>query len=96
MLIIISKNSSNIIFNENKNKEILFLDKVCYLKNIKDKNNILLIDSSLLNDNGIVKYYHYHIDEIFISININKIISFNTNDKIREVCNYHNKKLINI
>ena len=96
MLIIISKNSSNIIFNENKNKEILFLDKVCYLKNIKDKNNILLIDSSLLNDNGIVKYYHYHIDEIFISININKVISFNTNDKIREVCNYHNKKLINI
>ena len=96
MLIIISKNSSNIIFNENKNKEILFLDKVCYLKNIKDKNNILLIDSSLLNDNGIVKYYHYHIDEIFISININKVISFNTNDKIKEVCNYHNKKLINI
>lgn len=96
MLIIISRNSSNITFNENKNKEILFLDKLCYLKNIKDKNNILLIDSELLNDNGIIKYYHYHIDELFISININKVISFNTNDKIKEVCNYHNKKLISI
>lgn len=96
MLIIISRNSSNIAFNENKNKEILFLDKLCYLKNIKDKNNILLIDSDLLNDNGIIKYYHYHIDELFISININKVISFNTNDKIKEVCNYHNKKLISI
>lgn len=96
MLIIISRNSSNIAFNENKNKEILFLDKLCYLKNIKDKNNILLIDSELLNDNGIIKYYHYHIDELFISININKVISFNTNDKIKEVCNYHNKKLISI
>ncbi len=96
MLIIISRNSSNIAFNENKNKEVLFLDKLCYLKNIKDKNNILLIDSELLNDNGIIKYYHYHIDELFISININKVISFNTNDKIKEVCNYHNKKLISI
>ena len=96
MLIIISKNSSNVIFNENKNKDILFLDKLCYLKNIKEKNNTLIIDSSLLNDNGIVKYYHYHIDEVFISLNIDKVLSFNSNDKIKEVCNYHNKKLINI
>lgn len=96
MLIIISKNSTNVIFNENKNKDILFLDKLCYLKNIKDKNNTLIIDSSLLNDNGIVKYYHYHIDELFISLSISRVLSFNTNDKIKEVCNYHNKKLINI
>ena len=97
MLIIISKNRPNDLFNKDKNnKDILFLDKACHLKNIKDKNNILLIDCELLNENGIIKYYHYHVEEVFISIPINKVISYNSNDKIKEICDYYNQKLINL
>ena len=33
-----------------------------------DKDNILIIDCNLLNDDGIVKYYHYHIEEVLITI----------------------------
>ena len=55
MLIIISKNRPNNLFVKDKNnKDILFLDKICHLKTIKDKNNILIIDCELLNDNGII------------------------------------------
>ena len=97
MLIIISKNRANDLFEKDKNnKNILFLDKVCHLKNIKDKDNILIIDCDLLNDNGIIKYYHYHIEEVLITIPINKVLAFNINDKIKEICDFHNKKLINI
>lgn len=97
MLIIISKNTpTEHFYNDKKNKDILFLDKVCHLKNIKDKYNILIINCELLNDNGIVKYYNYHIEEVLITIPINKVIAYNSNDKIKEICNFHNKQLINI
>lgn len=90
MLIIISPNKKNNL------KNIIFLDKICHLKNIKDKNNILIIDCNILDNNGIIKDYNYFLEEVFISININTIISINTNDKIKEICNFYKLELIDI
>lgn len=90
MLIIISPNKKV------NYKNIIFLDKICNLKKIKDKNNTLIIDCNLLDDNGIIKIYNYFLEEVFISININTIISINTNNKIKEICNYYKLELIDI
>lgn len=90
MLIIISSNKKV------NYKNIIFLDKICHLKKIKDKNNTLIIDCNLLDDNGIIKIYNYFLEEIFISININTIISINSNDKIKEICNFYKLELIDI
>ena len=69
MLIIIWSNKNNKTFLEAKKYEkILFLNKICDLKQIKEKKNILLIDGTLLTDDGIIKDYNYFLEEVFISI----------------------------
>lgn len=90
MLIIISPNKKDNF------KNIIFLDKICHLKKIKDKNNILIIDCNILNNNGIISKYNYFLEEVFISINIDKVISINTNNRIKEICNFYNVELIDI
>lgn len=90
MLILISSNKKINL------KNMIFLDKMCHLKRIKDKNNTLIIDCSLLNDDGIINKYNYFLEEVFITININTVISINTNSKIKEICKYYNLELIEI
>lgn len=97
MLIIISPHKNNKSFSEAKNdNKILFLDKICHLKKIKDKNNILLINCNLLNDNGIIELYNFCLEEVFISLKINIVISINSNNKIQEICDFYQINLINI
>ena len=83
MLIIIWSNKNNKTFLEAKKYEkILFLNKICDLKQIKEKKNILLIDGTLLTDVGIIKDYNYFLEEVFISINILNVICINNSNKL--------------
>ena len=97
MLIIIWSNKNNKTFLEAKKYEkILFLNKICDLKQIKEKKNILLIDGTLLTDDGIVKDYNYFLEEVFISINILNVICINNSNKLQEICEFYKVNLINI
>lgn len=97
MLIIIWSNKNNKTFLEAKKYEkILFLNKICDLKQIKEKKNILLIDGTLLNDDGIIKDYNYFLEEVFISINILNVICINNSNKLQEICEFYKVNLINI
>ena len=97
MLMIIYPNKKiNLFLEREKNNKLLILDKICHLKNVKDKNNDLLIDCKYLKDNGIIKEYNYSIEEVFISINVNNVICINENDKIKEICNFYKINLISI
>ena len=78
MLIIITKESKNII----EDKNIIILEKVCSLKNIKNKNNIILIGDISLNDEGLVEELNYYLDEIFISIDIDLVLTMKYNNLI--------------
>lgn len=94
MLIIIYPSKKNNLFLTGKN--ILNLDKICHLKSIKDKKNILIINCLYLNHNGLISDYNYFLEEVFISINITHVISTNTNDKLREICSFYKIELIEI
>ncbi len=96
LIIICPKIKDNLIVEGKKNKNIMFLEKICNLKHIKDKNNILLIDCTVLNNTGIITNYNYFLEEVFITININYVICINTNNKIKEICEFYNLDLINI
>ena len=97
MLIIIWSNKNNKTFLEAKKYEkILFLNKICDLKQIKEKKNILLIDGTLLTDVGIIKDYNYFLEEVFISINILNVICINNSNKLQEICEFYKVNLINI
>ena len=97
MLIIIWSNKNNKTFLEAKKYEkILFLNKICDLKQIKEKKNILLIDGTLLTDDGIIKDYNYFLEEVFISINILNVMCINSSNKLQEICEFYKVNLINI
>lgn len=92
MLIIITKESKNII----EDKNIIILEKVCSLKYVKNKNNIILIGDISLNDEGLVEELNYYLDEIFISIDIDLVLTMKYNKKLEEICVFYGIKLINI
>ncbi|MCI5938964.1 MAG: hypothetical protein SOU07_02300 [Bacilli bacterium] len=92
MLIIITKESKNII----EDKNIIILEKVCSLKYVKNKNNIILIGDISLNDEGLVEELNYYLDEIFISIDIDLVLTMKYNKKLEEICAFYGIKLINI
>ncbi len=93
MLIIITKEKSQIFNNTDK---YIILEKVCLLKQIKNKNNVLIIGDINLNNDGLVEELNYYIDEVFISVKIDFVISLKKTRKINEVCDFYNVKLINI
>lgn len=92
MLIIIAKESKNII----EDKNIIILEKVCSLKNVKNKNNIILVGDISLNDEGLIEELNYYLDEVFISIDIDLVITMKSNKKLEEICTFYGIKLINI
>lgn len=92
MLIIITKESKNIT----EDKNIIILEKVCSLKNIKNKNNIILVGDISLNDEGLIEELNYYLDEVFISIDIDLVITMKSNKKLEEICTFYGIKLINI
>lgn len=92
MLIIITKESKNIT----EDKNIIILEKVCSLKNVKNKNNIILVGDISLNDEGLIEELNYYLDEVFISIDIDLVITMKSNKKLEEICTFYGIKLINI
>lgn len=97
MLIIIWPSKNNKSFLDRiKYEKILFLNKICDLKQIKEKKNILLINGLLLNEKGIIDEYNYFLEEVFISINITDVICINKNSKLEEICRFYKVNLINI
>lgn len=92
MLIIITKEKSLKTINDN----YIVLKKVCTLKQVKNKNNIILIGNITLHNDGLIEELGYYIDEIFISTKIDLVITLQKNEKLQEVCDFYNVKLINI
>lgn len=92
MLIIITKEKSLKTINDN----YIVLKKVCTLKQVKNKNNIILIGNITLHNDGLIEELGYYIDEIFISTKIDLVITLQKKEKLQEVCDFYNVKLINI
>lgn len=92
MLIIITKEKSLKTINDN----YIVLEKVCTLKQVKNKNNIILIGNITLHNDGLIEELGYYIDEIFISTKIDLVFTLQKNEKLQEVCDFYNVKLINI
>jgi len=97
MLIIIYPNKKiNLFLEGKKDKNIIILDKICGLKNNKDKTNTILIDCNYLTNDGIIKLYNYSLEEVFITNNIINVICINKNNKIVEMCHFYKVNLISI
>lgn len=92
MLIIITTKC----INNFKNNNIVFLEKPCSLKTIKNKNNILVIGNININNEGLIEELGYYIDEVFITVKIDLVISLKNNQKLKEVCAFYNIDLIDI
>ena len=87
MVIIIKNKEYNreIIANDN----IVYLDSICKLKNINDDNNVLILIDLDIDNNGVIKNYHFFLEEVLITINIGTIISNTRNEKVEEICAFH-------
>lgn len=92
MLIILGKKSTN----NKKIDNLIFLEKVCSLKNIKNKNNVLVVGDININDEGLVEEYNFYLDEVFITIKIDYVISLKKMNKLSEICSFYNVDLIDI
>lgn len=92
MLIIITKESKNVI----EDKNIIILEKVCSLKYVKNKNNIILVGDISINNEGLIEELNYYLDEIFVSIDIDIVLTMKNNKKLEEICTFYGVKLINI
>ena len=70
------------------------MDNFCNLSEIKDDNNILVFHNIKIDKDGIIKEYDYFLEEVFISLNINLVITTKRNKKLEEICYYYNIPLI--
>lgn len=96
LMIICPFKKINLFLEARNSKNLIFLDKLCHLKNNKDKYNSIFIDCSMLTEEGIIKDFNYSLDEVFITNNINNVVCINKNNKIKEICKYYKVNLIEI
>lgn len=78
----------------NAENKIVFLDSLCLLKKVKDKNNTIIIDNININDEGIIEEFNYFFEEIIISISVSAIITNQLNKKILDISKFHDIPVI--
>ena len=61
---------------------------------IKNKNNILILYDVTLNEEGLIIEKNYFLDEVFISIPIETVITNNNTPIIKEMCQFYHCNLI--
>lgn len=96
MIFIASKKFSE-DYNYNKFKKYLktnlnvkFLDNFCNLKDYNINNdNILIIDGLKVNNKGFLEHYDYFLEEFFITIPIDLLITNKITKKLIEICDYY-------
>jgi len=71
------------------NDTIMYIDKPCNLKSIKDEKNTLILINLDIDNYGIIKNYQFFLEEVLITINVETIISNTPNDKVKEICDFH-------
>lgn len=94
MIFIVSnpKNKQHKLFCASE--RVVYLDTLCLIKKVRDKNNIIIIDSININEEGIVEEFNYFFEEIVISINVGLIITNQLNNKLLDIAIFHNIPLI--
>ena len=87
MILIASLNKDKVkVYNEENYK---YMDNFCNLSEISDSNNILVLRNINIKSDGIIKKYDYFLEEIFISLNIDLVISNKKSKKLIEICEYY-------
>lgn len=87
MILVASLNKDKVkVYNDDNYK---YMDNFCNLSEIKDSNNILILRNINVKKDGILKKYDYFLEEIFISLNIDLVISNKKNKKLIEICKYY-------
>lgn len=87
MILVASLNKDKVkVYNDDNYK---YMDNFCNLSEIKDSNNILILRNITVKKDGILKKYDYFLEEIFISLNIDLVISNKKNKKLIEICKYY-------
>ena len=92
MTLILTRKNHPKIFNQDKS--IVYLESICTLKRIKDKNNIIIIDNLSINDDGTVEELDFFFEEVLISIKVKLIITNTINQKLIDIVKFHQIPLI--
>ncbi len=92
MTLILARKNRPKIFNQDKS--IVYLESICMLKRIKDKNNIIIIDNLSINDDGTVEELDFFFEEVLISIKVKLIITNTINQKLIDIVKFHQIPLI--
>lgn len=73
-----------------------YMDNFCNLSEYNDENNILILYNINVNKRGIIKKYDYVLEEVFITLPINLVITNKCNNKIKEICKFYKIPLLKI
>lgn len=96
LIIITSPKKFNDLITKYKNNNFLFLNTPCNIKKIKGRNNVLLIDSVSITNEGLIEEYNILLDELFISKDFMLVITNLTSQKLIEECKFYKVTLINL
>lgn len=66
-----------------------FMKNFCNLSDYKDMKNILVLYNLKIDNKGIIKEYNYVLEEIFITLPIELLITNKCNAKLKEICSYY-------
>lgn len=73
-----------------------YMDNFCNLNEYNDKNNILVLYNITINKKGIIKKYDYVLEEVFITLPIDLVVTNKCNNKLKEVCDFYKIPILKI
>lgn len=92
-----------IIFNTNSEKiklynaeDCIIFEDICNIKYLEDKDYILIIIDSDIDDNGVLQNYDFVFEEILITLNVKMIITNIVSEKLHEITDFYKIPLIEL
>ena len=79
-----------------ENKDIVYLNKICNLKKIKENVELIFLNDITIDNNGIIKDYDFFLEEVLITKPIKIIIANFSNPKLEEICKHYKVELITL
>jgi len=92
-----------IIFNTNNEKVKLYnaedcivFEDICNIKYLENKDYILIVIDSDIDDDGVLKNYDFVFEEILITLTVKMIITNIASDKLRDITDFYKIPLIEV
>lgn len=97
MLLIINGNDDlkmdKDIFNST---EYIVFESFCDVKYYENLDYIIILNKVEVGENGYVERLSFFLEELLISLKVKAIITNTINDKLIEICKFHNIFLVSI